>query len=128
MSVTHAVRPVDERGVSVLWTTLGAGGGARTVVPRADLGLRVRVELLLEWLRANNGTGAALSGGGSRISPGLRGGLDVVWPERGPLAITAGFSVWSLSGGTAIYVDQQKIGSSRWLSYAGLLGGQWSFR
>jgi hypothetical protein len=126
-SVGHTVRP-SEPGMSVSWTTLGAGAGARAVVSGADLGLRVRVEVLLEYLQANSASGGALSGGGSRVLPGLSGGVDVVWPASSPIAMTAGFSVWSLSGGTAIRLDQEKIGSSRWLSYAGLLGGQWSFR
>jgi hypothetical protein len=127
LSVGHAVRP-SEPGMSVAWTTLGAGAGARAVVPGADLGVRIRVEVLLEYLQANSTSGAALSGGGSRLLPGLSGGVDVVWPASSPIAMTAGFSVWWLSGGTAIRLDEQKIGSSRWLSYAGLLGVQWSFR
>ena len=127
LSLGHTVRP-SEPGMSIAWTTFGAGVGARAVVAGADLGLRVRVEVLLEYLQANSTSGAALSGGGSRLLPGLSGGVDVVWPASSPLAVTAGFSMWWLSGGTAIRLDEQKIGSSRWLSYAGLLGGQWSFR
>jgi hypothetical protein len=127
LAMGHTVRP-SEPGMSVSWSTFGAGAGARTVVPGADLGLRVRVEVLLEYLQASTASGAALAGGGSRLLPGLSGGVDAVWPASSPIAVTAGFSLWALSGGTAIRLDQEKVGSSRWLSYAGLLGGQWSFR
>jgi hypothetical protein len=42
--------------------------------------------------------------------------------------MTLGFSLWSLPGGTAVQLDQRKLGSSRWLGYAGFLGLEWSFR
>jgi hypothetical protein len=127
-SLGHALRPLDEQKLDVRWTTFAVGGGARAVVPHADLGLRLRLEVLLEYLQASSSSGAAVSGGGSQLSPGLRGGAEAIWPASGTLAVTLGFSVWSLPGGTAIRLDQRELGSSPWLSYAGLLGGQWSFR
>jgi hypothetical protein len=127
-SAGHALRPVDDRSLDVGWTTFAFGAGARAHIPSADLELRVRVELLLEHLLASSVSRNAVSGGGGRWSPGLRCGGDVLWPASGPLGVTLGFSAWSLSGGTAIQLDQQKLSSSRWFSYAGLLGAEWSFR
>ena len=125
--MSHALRPADERNLDVRWTTVALGGGARTVLPNVDIGLRVHAEALLEYLHASSASGGPLIGGGSRLGPGLRGGVDVVWPASRPLGVTLGFTMWSLSGGTAIQLDQRKLGSSQWLGYAGLLGGQWSF-
>ena len=122
--LSHALRPVDEQNVDVRWTTVALGGGARTVVSNVDIGVRVHGAVLLEYLHA----GSAVTGAGSRLSPGLRGGVDVIWPASRPLGFTLGFALWSLPGGTAIQLDQRKLGSSEWLSYAGFLGGQWSFR
>ena len=126
--LSHALRPVDERNLDVRWTTVALGGGARTVLPNVDIGLRVHGAVLLEYLHAGSASGSAVTGGGSRLSPGLRGGVDVLWPASRPLGLTLGFALWSLPGGTAIQLDQRKLGSSEWLSYAGFLGGQWSFR
>jgi len=127
-SASHALRPVDDRQMDVRWTTFAVGGGARAVLSEADLALRVRFELMLEYLLAGRGSGAAVSGGGSRTNPGIRGGGDLVWPASGALGMTLGFSLWSLPGGTAVQLDQRKVGSSQWLGYAGFLGAEWSFR
>jgi hypothetical protein len=127
-SASHALRPVDDRQIDVRWTTFAVGGGARALVLEADLALRVRFELMLEHFLARSGSGAAVSGGGSRTNPGIRAGGDLVWPASAPLGMTLGFSLWSLPGGTAVQLDQRKLGSSRWLGYAGFLGLEWSFR
>jgi hypothetical protein len=127
-TASYAVRPVDDRGLDVGWTTFAVGGGARALVPSVDFALRVRFELMLEYLRASSASGGTVSGGGNRISPGIRGGGEISWPASGPLGLTLGFSLWSLPGGTAIQLDERKLGSSQWLSYAGLLGAEWSFR
>jgi hypothetical protein len=127
-SANYAVRPLDERRLDVRWTTLAVGGGTKTHVPSIDLALRARFELILEYLHASSSAGAPASGGGSRTSPGIRFGGDVLWPAKGALGMTLGFSVWSLPGGTSIQIDQQKVASSRWLSYAGFFGVEWSFR
>jgi hypothetical protein len=127
-SVSHALRPVGEGTVDVRWTTFAVGSGARALVPSVNLALRARFEILLEYLRATGASGGAVSGGGNRLSPGIRAGGEMVWPSSGPLAMALGFSVWSLPGGTAIQLDQQKLGSSQWLSYAGFLGAEWFFR
>jgi hypothetical protein len=128
VSGSYALRPIDDGGLDVRWTTFAIGGGARALVASVDLGLRVRFELMLEYLLARGASGGAVSGGGSRLSPGIRGGGDIVWPASGALGATLGFSMWSLPGGTAIQVDQRKLGSSQWLSYAGFIGAEWSFR
>jgi hypothetical protein len=125
--LTYAVRPVGDRNIDVGWTTVALGGGARTALTRIDLELRFHGEVLLEYLRATSDAPGVVTGGGSRLTPGLRGGVDAVWPASGPLGLTLGFFVWSLPGGTAIQLDQRKLGSSRWLGYAGLLGAAWSF-
>jgi len=127
-ALSHALRPVDEQHFDVRWTTVALGGGARTALPTVDVGLRVHGAVLLEYLHAGSASGSAVTGGGSRLSPGLRGGVDAIWPASRPLGFTLGFALWSLSGGTAIQLDQRKLGSSEWLGYAGFLGGQWSFR
>jgi hypothetical protein len=127
-SVSHALRPRDDLGLEVRWTTLAVGAGARASVPSIDLGLRARFEIMLEYLLASSASGGAVSGGGSRLSPGIRAGGDLLWPASGALGATLGFSMWSLPGGTAIQVDQRKLGSSQWLSYAAFLGAEWSFR
>jgi hypothetical protein len=127
-SASYAVRSADDRQMDVRWTTFAVGGGARAVVSDADLALRVRFELMLEHFLARSGSGAAVSGGGSRTSPGIRGGGDLVWPASAALGMTLGFSMWSLPGGTAVQLDQRKLGSSQWLGYAGFLGAEWSFR
>ena len=126
-SASHALRPLDERRIDVRWTTLAVGGGVGAVVRSIDLGLRVRFEAMLEYLVAS-GPGGSLSGGGTRLSPGIRAGGDIRWPASGTLGATLGLSMWSLTGGTAIQLDQQKLGSSRWLSYAAFFGAEWSFR
>jgi hypothetical protein len=126
-SASHALRPLDDRGLGVRWTTLGVGAGAGARVPSLDLGWRIHLEAMCEYLVAE-GPGATLSGGGSRLSPGLRGGADVRWPASQAWGATLGFAMWSLPGGTAIQLDQRKLGSSQWLSYAALLGAEWSFR
>jgi hypothetical protein len=126
-SVGHAWRPADDARVGVTWTTVSAGGGLRTWLAGGDVELRARVELLGEYIAASS-TATTLRGGGNRLMPGLRAGADALWPARGPLGVTLGLSVWSLSGGTAITLDEQKVGSSPWLSYAGWMGAQWSFR
>jgi len=127
-STSYARRPLGEREIDVRWTTLALGGGAATRLASIDLALRLRLELILEYLHASSAPGAAVSGGGSRVSPGIRCGGDVLWPAKGPLGMTLGFSVWSLPGGTSIEIDRQKLASSQWLSYAGFLGAEWSFR
>jgi hypothetical protein len=126
-SAGRAWRPAGDSRVGVTWTTLSAGSGLRTWFARGDVEVRARLELLGEYISASSAA-AALRGGGHRLLPGLRAGADAVWPARGVLGVTAGFSVWSLSGGTAITLDEQKVGSSPWLSYAGWLGAQWAFR
>jgi hypothetical protein len=125
--ISYAVRPTGDRNIDVGWTTVALGGGVRTALPRVDLELRFHGEVLLEYLRATSDTAGTITGGGSRLSPGLRGGVDAVWPASGPFGLTLGFSLWSLPGGTAIQLDQRKLGSSRWLGYAALFGAQWSF-
>ncbi|HMI88795.1 MAG TPA: hypothetical protein VK550_32170 [Polyangiaceae bacterium] len=127
-SASYALRPIDDFRLDVRWTTFAVGGGAQLPLPSVDAALRVRVELMLEYLRASSASGAAASGGGSRVSPGIRGGGAIRWPASSPLGMMVGFSVWSLPGGTAIQLDQRKLGSSRWLSYAASLGAEWSFR
>jgi hypothetical protein len=126
-SAGHAWRPVDDARLDVTWTTATAGGGLRTWFARADVEVRLRLELLAEYISASS-TSAALRGGGHRLIPGLRGGADALWPASAPLGLTAGISMWSLSGGTAFTLDGQKVASSPWFSYAGWIGGQWSFR
>jgi hypothetical protein len=125
--LSYALRPVGGGGIDVGWTTVAIGGGARTWVSSVDLGLRIHGQVLLEYLQASSAAGGTATGGGSRLSPGVRGGVDAIWPASSALGMTLGFSLWSLSGGTAIQLDQRQVGSSRWLGYAGLLGGQWSF-
>jgi hypothetical protein len=126
-SAGHAWSPAGDARVGVTWTTLSAGSGLRTWFARGDIEVRARLELLGEYISASS-TATALRGGGHRLLPGLRAGADALWPARGMLGVTAGFSVCSLSGGTAITLDEQKVGSSPWLSYGGWLGAQWSFR
>lgn len=127
-SASHALRPEGARGIDVRWTTLAAGGGIRTEIPKVDIALRARVELLFEYLHASSVSSAPVSGGGSKTSLGIRYGGDALWPARGPVGMTLGFSAWSLPGGTAIQINGQKLGSSQWFSYAGFLGAEWSFR
>jgi hypothetical protein len=127
-SAGHALRPVDDAGLDVRWTTFAVGGGATALLTSVDVGLRFRFELMLESLMASGAPGAVVAGGGRRLSPGIRGVGDIVWPASGTLGMTLGFSLWSLSGGTAIQLDRRKLGSSPWLSYAGSLGIAWSFR
>lgn len=126
-SAGHAWRPAGDTRVGVTWTTLSAGGGLRTWIASADVEVRARLELLAEYISATSAV-TGLRGGGSRLIPGLRAGADALWPAGRALGVTAGVSVWSLSGGTAITLDEQKVGSSPWVSYAGWIGGQWSFR
>jgi hypothetical protein len=127
-SASHAVRPTDQRHLDVRWTTLAAGGGARTHITPLDLAVGARIEVMLEIVHADSTSGAALGGGGNRVSPGIRFGADALWPANTPIGLTLGLSAWSLPGGTSIRIDGQKLASSQWFGYAGLLGAQWSFR
>jgi hypothetical protein len=126
-AASHALRPQGEQKIDVRWTTAAVGAGIRTALPNVDLALRAHFELMLEYLHAST-SGAGLAGGGSKTRPGVRCGGEILWPAKGPLGFTLGLSAWSLPGGTAVQIDQQKVGSSRWFSYAGFLGAEWSFR
>ena len=126
-AASHAVRPEGQQKIDVRWTTIAVGAGVQTLLPSVDLALRAHFELMLEYLHAS-ASGAGLAGGGSRARPGIRYGGELVWPGKGPLGFTLGFSAWSLPGGTAVQINQQKVGSSQWFSYAGFLGAEWSFR
>jgi hypothetical protein len=127
-SASYAFRPVDAQGIHVRWMTVAAGGGAATTLPRVDLGVRVRLEILLDVMSADIDAPAVSAGGGEQKRLGALAGIDAVWPAGGSIGVTAGFHGRMLTGGTAIYIDQHKVGSSAWLSYAGTLGMQWSFR
>lgn len=124
----YAFRPEDAQHVSVRWLTLGAGGGVAWLLPRLDLRVRVRAELVFEQVKATIASTAPTAlRGGERWTPGVRGGVEGVWPSGSRFAITAGVEVWGLAGGTGIRLDHRVVGSSGWLSYAGVVGGQCSF-
>jgi len=121
----YAFRPEDAQHVSVQWLTVGAGAGFAWELPRIDLGLRARAELVFEQVKAK--VASTPLSGGERWTPGVRGGVEGAWPSRGRFAIIAGLELWGLTGGTGIRLDHRMIGSSGWLSFAGVVGGQCSF-
>lgn len=123
LSASYALRPTRDQ-VRVQWATLGAGLGGLQSLSTLRLDLRVHAEFVAQNVRASaHDPSTGRDDGGSHWSPGLRGGVEAVWPNSSPVSAVLGAEGWNLSGGTAIrrYGDD-RIGSSPASGFAFLIG------
>lgn len=80
LALSYSLRPTDERGLSVSWAGISAGGGVRFGVPALRLQSRLRVELLVERVTASavNAETGARDGRWHLLAAG-RGGVELEW-------------------------------------------------
>lgn len=121
-SFRYLVRPTDERGVSLRWTSLSIGTGGH-VAPVATLRVDARLELVAESIDARvteAATGAEDSGG--RWVAGGRAGLDAAWMALPSLGVTAGVDATLVRGGTVVRLREAPVARAAPLTVAPSIG------
>lgn len=121
-SFRYSVRPTDERGVAIRWTSISLGAGGH-VAPVAVLRLDARLELVAESIDAavtDPATGAEDSGG--RWVAGGRAGIDAAWMPLPSLGVTAGVDATLVRSGTVVRVERAPLARAAPLAIGPTLG------
>lgn len=119
LSGSFAVSPHDAQGLKATWVGLGVATGLYLDIPSIDLQLRLRTELLAEWLSVAVHDGSSgLEDSGSRWSVGPRLSVQGCWPRDSLVAGVAGASAWTLLDETTIQVGGAETATAPWGAFS----------
>jgi hypothetical protein len=122
LSASYIFGPRDERGARGKWLTLLLAAGPMWGVRELLLDVRLRLGLAAQSVRADVDSEEGEGATGDRWVFGLGGGADLAWPNTGRVSAVLGFQGWRLSGGTAVQLQDEPVGSFPALGYAVRVG------
>lgn len=97
-------------GLSVGRLTLAGGAGVQVPIPWYSSTLQLRLEGLAERLHvAVEDPSTGQRDAGSHWTPGVRAGVDSIWPLGGAWSLVVGGSVWTLWNRTEVRIHGQAV-------------------
>jgi hypothetical protein len=123
LSTSYALRPKDEAGVRVEWATVGVGGGHAFEAAASVVGVELRLELLLQYVRVSaTEEDSSRTGSADAWLTGARVGLVGSWLFSPPFGLVLEGDIALLNASVDVRLRDEPLGTAASLYYGFVAG------